>query len=90
VTCVTFFGSDFSPALTYHNSTLKYSHFTAKAHHKLQQGSATYGPQVGSSPPSKFIRPAAPLANCSNCMTCWVALNFMNLPSLQLLASNTY
>jgi len=27
----------------------------------LVQGSATYGPKAGSGPPSKIIRPAAPL-----------------------------
>jgi len=56
----------------------------------LHQGSATYGPRAGFRPPSKIIRPAALSENCSNCMARLAALYFMNLPSLQLLALNTY
>ena len=32
----------------------------------LGQGSGAYGPRAGSGPPSKIIRPVAPLQNCSN------------------------
>jgi len=49
-----------------------------------EQGSATYGP------PSKIIRPAATLPNCTNCTTRQVVLYFMNLPSLQHLVLHTY
>jgi len=51
----------------------------------LEQESATYGP------PSKIIRPAAPLPpNCINCMVHLVVLCFMNPPSLQHLVLHTY
>jgi len=43
-----------------------------------------YKPGVGK------LRPAAPSAYCSSCMTRLVALYFMNLPSLEFLALNTY
>jgi len=45
----------------------------------LTQGLATYGQ------PSKIIRLADPLANCSNCMARLVVLHFTILPSLQLI-----
>ena len=40
--------------------------------------------------PSKTIRPAATLSNCSNCVASLVVLNFVNLPCLQLLVLDTY
>ena len=54
------------------------------------QESATNGPRAGSGPPSKIIRPAAPLTNCSNCMSRLLVLYIMNLPSLQLLVYVLY
>jgi len=55
----------------------------------LVQESATYGPRAGCGPPSKIIRPAAPLRNFINCMARLVLLYFMNL-SLQHLVLHTY
>jgi len=42
----------------------------------------------GSGPPSKIIRPAAPLPNYNNCLARLV-LYFMNLPCLQILVLHT-
>ena len=41
----------------------------------IDQGSATNGPQAGSGPTNKIIRPVAPFANCSDCMARAAARN---------------
>ena len=48
---------------------------------------STYGPRARSGPPSKIIRPAATLPNCSNCTARLVVLHFTILPSLQFLGT---
>ena len=55
----------------------------------IDQGSATYGPQAGSGPTNKIIRPVALFANCSDCMARLVVLYFMNL-TLKLLVLHAY
>jgi len=46
---------------------------------------------IGNLRPAKQNHPArCPLTHCSNCVARFAALYFMNSPSLQLLALNTY